>query len=399
MSLLRKLFRKKKRRKYYNQYSDLEIYEAEIEPYEPVEQIHVTNYAKDYVVNLCEQMIEISRAIDDVREEYDKVTALLNDVQIVERLEGKQRQQVHEVANQLTKLIHARDMYIHAGSKIPDDTFEQIQESEDELPGIIRRLRDNEKYLDTVTRDLNRLAAQKVEWNVVKQETQDELNELQRFSKIIFAVLGTGAIVTAVLSIALKLNALPIIIVAFMATVAASYVIIRMQECNTEIKQCEVNINHAIGLENRVKIRYVNTKNAIDYTCDRFHVSDSKELTNNYEQYIEVCKEREKFKQTNEDLEYFKGKLIRVLSNCDLYDPKIWLNYANAIVEPKEMVEIKHELFTRRQSLRQQIEYNLNAIAEMRADVLFYLDDMGNKSEQVRMILEKVDEINGGIHL
>lgn len=398
MSLLRRLFKKKKRRKhYYNQYKEFEVYEAEVESYGPVEQIHVTNYAKDYVVNLCEQMIEISRTIDDVRGEYDKVTAQLNDIQIVEGLEGKQRAQLHEVANQVTKLIHARDMYIHAGSKISDETFEQIQEMEDELPAIIRRLMDNEKYLDTIKRDLNRLAAEKVEWSIIKQESEEEQNELRRLSKILLGVFGSAAILVAVLSIIMEWNSLPIIIVAFMATLAASYIIIRMQECATEVKQCEVNMNHAITLENRVKIRYVNTKNAIDYTCQRFHVMNAKELTNNYEQYIEVCKEREKFKQTNEDLEYFKNRLVRILKSLNLSDPKVWLNYANAIVEPKEMVEVKHELFTRRQGLRSRIEYNLNAIAEMRDDVYFYLDDMGDKSGQVRTILEKVEEINSGI--
>lgn len=398
MSLLRRLFKKKKRRKhYYNQYKEFEVYEAEVESYESVEQIHVTNYAKDYVVNLCEQMIEISRTIDDVRGEYDKVTALLNDIQIVEGLEGQQREQLHEVAGQVTKLIHARDMYIHAGSKIPDETFEQIQEMEDELPAIIRRLMDNEKYLDTVKRDLNRLAAEKVEWSIIKQESEEEQKELRRLSKILLGIFGTTAILVAVLSIVMEWNSLPIIIVAFMATLAASYIMIRMQECATEVKQCEVNINHAITLENRVKIRYVNTKNAVDYTCQRFHVINSKELTNNYEQYIEVCKEREKFKQINEDLEYFNNRLVRIMKGLNLSDPKIWLNYADAIVEPREMVELKHELFARRQGLRSRIEYNLNAIAEMRDDVFFYLDDMGDKSEQVRKILEKVEEINSGI--
>lgn len=389
MSFLDWLFKRKKK----SNIEEVSIPEEEIKPVELKDPASIRNY----VINLCEQMIDISKDMDDVRREYDRVTAHLNDIQIVEGLEGEQKAQLVEIATQVSKLINVRNDYINAGSKISDDTFNQMQELEDEVPSIIRRLMDNEKYLDTVKRDLNRLAAEKIEWSVIKQETEDEQKELRRMSQMLLIVFGTAGGVMAVLSILLKWNFLPIFIVAFMATLAASYVLIRMQECTTEIKQSELNINHAIALENRVKIRYVNTKNAIDYTCERFHVSDSKELTYNYEQYIEVCKERERLKQTNEDLEYFNNRLIRILRGLHLYDAKVWINYANAVIDPREMVELKHELFTRRQNLRNRIEFNLNAISEMKVEVDKYVEKMGEKSQQVRAILEKVEELNRGI--
>jgi len=352
---------------------------------------------RNYVISLCEQMIDISKDMDDVRREYEQVTAHLNDIQIVEGLEGEQKAQLVEIATQVSKLISVRNDYLNAGSKISDETFYQMQELEDEVPSIIRRLMDNEKYLDTVKRDLNRLAAEKIEWSVLKQEAKEEQDALRRMSKILLVAFGLGAVTVATISILMKWNFLPIIIVAFMATLAASYILIRMQECTTDIKQSELNINHAIALENRVKIRYVNTKNAIDYTCDRFRVKDSRELTYNYEQYIEVCREKERLKQTNEDLEYFNNRLVRILRGLNLYDAKVWLNYANAVIDPREMVELKHELFSRRQSLRNHIEYNLNAISEMKIEVDKYVEKMGEKSKQVRAILEKVEELNKGI--
>ena len=192
---------------------------------------------------------------------------------------------------------------------------------------------------------------------------------------------------------------LPLFIVALLATLAASYVILRMQECNKDIKQSDVNQNYIISLENRIKIKYVNAKNAVDYTCKRFHVKNSKELTFNYEQYIEICKEREKFKQTNEELEYFKNRLVRILRGINLYDAKIWLNYANAIIDKHEMVELKHELFSRRQFLRGRIDYNLAAISDMKVDVDLYVDKLGDKAAQIRAIVYKVEELNRGLGL
>ena len=378
-------FRRKKKKK-------IEVVEENIQPVVLTDPSAINHY----VINLCEQMIDISREMEDVRREYDQVTSYLNDITIVEGLEGPQKEMLVDVATNVSKLTKARNDYLNAEHKISDDTFNQMDESEAEVPDIIKRLKSNETYLDAIKRDLNNLAGEKVEWSVLRNERAEEQSQLRKLSYLLLYIFGGAAVIVTVLSIMMKWEMLPIIIVAFLATLAGAYIMIRMQECAREIKKCDVNLNHAISLENRVKIKYVNIKNAVDYTCERFHVNNSLELTYNYEQYIEACKEREKFKQTNEDLEYFNGRLVRILQGLHLYDARIWLNYANAVIDPREMVEVKHDLFSRRQKLRSRIEYNLNAIEDMKQEVEKYIDKMGSKTEQVRTILMKVDEINRG---
>ncbi len=380
------LFRRKKNKK-------KEVIEENIKPVVLTDQPAINHY----VINLCEQMIDISRELEGMRKEYDQVTAYLNDITIVEGLEGTQKELLMDVANNVSKLTKARNDYLNAEHKISDETFNQMNELEAEVPDIIKRLKANETYLDAIRRDLNHLASEKVEWSILRNERMEEQKKLRKLSYLLLYIFGGAAVIVTILSIMLQWDFLPIILVAFLATLFGSYIIIRMQECAREIKKCDINQNHAISLENRVKIKYVNIKNAVDYTCERFHVNNSLELTYNYEQYIEACKERERFKQNNEDLEYFNGRLVRILQGLHLYDARIWLNYANAVIDPREMVEVKHDLFSRRQNLRSRIEYNLNAIEEMKKEVEKYIDKMGSKTQQVRTILRRVDEINRGI--
>ncbi len=380
------LFRRKKK-------ESVEVIEENIQPVELTEPKAINNY----VIGLCEQMIEISHEMEDVRKEYEQVTAYFNDISIVEGLEGEQKNLLVDVATNVSKLNKALNDYLNAEHKISDETFNQMDELEAEIPDIIKRLKSNETYLDAIKRDMNRLAGEKVEWSVLRSDRTEEQKRLRSLSYTLMYLCGGTAAVVAVLSIMLQWNFLPIIIVAFIATLIGSYIILRTQDCAREIRKCDLNLNRAIFLENRVKLKYVNIKNAVDYTCERFHVNNSLELTYNYEQYIEASKEREKFKQANEDLEYFNGRLVRLLHSLNLYDAKVWLNYANAIVDPREMVEVKHDLFSRRQKLRSRIEYNLNAIDDMKAEVEKYIDKMGSKAEQVRTIMAKVEELNRGI--
>lgn len=379
-------FRRKKKNK-------IEIQEENIQPVELTDSSAINQY----VIRLCEQMIEISHEMDDVRREYERVTSYLNDITVVEGLEGQQKDMLVDVATNVSKLTKARNDYLNAEHKISDDTFNQMNELEAEVPAIIQRLKSNETYLEAIQRDLNKLAGEKIKWSMLRYERKEELENLAKISRAMFVIFGVVAVVITALSFNRDWDLLPIMFTALSATLSGAGVILRMQECNKDIRKCDINQNHAIALENRVKIKYVNIKNAVDYTCDRFHVNNSMELTYNYEQYIEACKERERFKQTNEDLEYFNGRLVRIMQGLHLYDAKIWLNYANAIVDPREMVEVKHDLFSRRQKLRSRIEYNLNAIEDMKKEVHRYLDKTGSKREQIETILIKVDEINRGI--
>ncbi|MBR1692022.1 MAG: hypothetical protein IJ711_04530, partial [Lachnospiraceae bacterium] len=41
-----------------------------------------------------------------------------------------------------------------------------------------------------------------------------------------------------------------------------------------------------------------------------------------------------------------------------LHDPLIWTRQAEAILDSREMVEVRHNLITRRQKLRRQMDYN-----------------------------------------
>lgn len=388
MSLFKRLFGRKKRNIEREQ-----LIEEEIAPVELKNQ----QDSESYVYNLCEQMIDVSREMEDIRQEYKKVSSYLADIQVVEGLEGEQKAQLVDVATNLSKLIKARNDYINAEQKISDETFNLMQENEAEIPKLVRRLMDNEKDLDTINRDLKRLAAEKVEWSVLREDCQEEQESLKRLSKLTFGVFGISAVIIAVLSVSLEWGTLPIFIVAFLATLVAAYIVIRMQECAKDIRKCDVNQNHAIALENRIKLKYVNIKNAVDYTCNRFKVKNSRELTYNYEQYNEICREREKFEQINTDMEYFNNRLIRIMRNLNLYDPKIWVNYANAIVNPRDMVELKHTYFSRRQELRNQIDYNLRAIQDMKDEIELYCSFMGDKSEKIRAIMAKVDELNKGL--
>lgn len=181
---------------------------------------------------------------------------------------------------------------------------------------------------------------------------------------------------------------------AFMTAIIICGIFIKIQNNGTELVVAEKNLNRAITLQNKVKIKYVNIANAVDYACEKYHVKSAKELNQCWEYYMEAVKEKEKYQRTNEDLEYFNGRLLRALSQYQLYDTKVWITQAAALVDPKEMVEVKHGLVSRRQKLRARMDFNLVAIKELKTETEKLVNKVGEMKPQILEILKAIDKLS-----
>lgn len=387
------IFSKLFRRKNENDYDDRQVEESRY-----VALNDTKTSSKTQVVDMCEQIIDAAREFEDARDEYNLVTSYLNDIQVIEDLDTTRKNKIIEVATKVSKLNSARNDFLKTEHKLSDSQFAGMQEIADDLPKTINRLKDNEEYLDTIKRDLNYLEGEKTSISITKEDCEEEQKQLRAIAIIImvfFAIIAIGLIIA---SISYGINTqLYMIIAVFIAVLIGAYVLLKYQDCTREIKQCEVNWNHTVSLENHVKIKYVNMKNAVDYTCERFHVRNAYELNYQYEQYMEMVREREKFRRTNDDLERFNNQLVVLLSNEHLHDARVWLNYSNALIDKKEMVELKHDLLSRRQKLRGRMEYNTEVMTELRSNILLHRAELGDRVEQVNAILRKVSEISAGL--
>ena len=84
---------------------------------------------------------------------------------------------------------------------------------------------------------------------------------------------------------------------------------------------------------------------------------------------------------------------MRILAGYQLYDAKVWVGQAVALVDPKEMVEVKHDLINRRQKVREQITNNLKLLKQQRVEAEQLLDKVKGVRPQVEQILFTIDKL------
>ena len=361
----------------FSQYDQSEY--AKLETKNIVKELNLSDaaQAKKYVVDLCKQMIQASKDMEDSKSEYQLVTNYLTDIQILENLTDAERKPILECATQVAKLEKQRTDFLKTKRRLTDTQFAQMQEEEENLPGVIRRLKANEADLDAIKRNMAYLEGKKLEWSMQRSDSA----KVQKVTRTAACYL---------LAVFITLFAF----VGFVTVGAGAFILIRYQDSTREIRQADVNRNQAITLENRVKIRYVNTKNAVDFICEKYHVRNAKELEFLYGQYQEEAREKETFRKTSDDLDYYTQNLLQYLTRLRMYDTRVWLTHANALVDSREMVELKHELLTRRQKLRARMEYSVGSIHEMKGEALKNMSKLGNNAYQLEQIIRKIEAMN-----
>ena len=95
-------------------------------------------------------------------------------------------------------------------------------------------------------------------------------------------------------------------------------------------------------------------------------------------------------------MDYYNTKLVRLLKRYRLYDANVWVNQSSALVDKKEMVEVKHNLIVRRQKLRSRIEYNADSIRSKRAEVDRLLKKEKVDTQEIRQIIDSIDRLKTG---
>ena len=325
------------------------------------------------------------------------MTSYLNDIETLEKIPKEERDKISEIAVNVVQLNKARTEFLNSSKKLSDAQFTQLEQQERELPEVIKRFKTNELHRDTLQRDMKYLEREKSEWNLRKEYLDHQQKKLKNVLYIIVGLAVTLAVVFGILQIILEKD----FYYAWMGLIFATAVVVcgiymKIQNDLSEIQVAERSQNRAIVLLNKVKLKYINVANAVDYACEKYHVKSAGELENQWQYYLEAVKERQKYQRTNEDLEYFNGRLVRMLSNYQLYDAHVWVTQAVALVDPKEMVEIKHGLIGRRQKLRARIENNLSQVNEQKEEAEQLLDKVGSMRPQMEKILNAVDKINEG---
>lgn len=314
-----------------------------------------------FVKNCCDMINEAKRQQFEAKKEYEVVTSYLADIQKIDLLPERAKKSIDDMARKLLALNQERLKMQKITPKITMAQRLALEPYEDTILEEIRKMEEQENYLQVINSDIRHLESEKASLDFELQEVM----ERDDLGKKMFKAAGVFVIVFLVFLFIIQETAKKNVQLPFIFTIAFGILVIAYfyfsnRKNQYDIKVAEIKMNRAILLLNKVKIKYVNCTNLLDYLYEKFHVHNAQELHYHWQEYMRIVEEERRFKKTAESIDFYTEEIIRELKKNGVSDAAVWGYQIEALVDPKEMVEVRHRLNVRRQKLRQRIDYNNN---------------------------------------
>ncbi len=347
-----------------------------------------------YVTNCLEQMAEASKEIDLLTGEYNLVTSYLTDTDEIEALPDEEREEIDLIARKLSALDQETKRYRGKQNRMSDALYYQMRRREAEVSEGIQKLKEAESYAALVKRDLRRLDGERHAYEYRRAELYNMLNNLRGMAIIFLTALVLCVLMLLGLQFLFEMDTyVGYILAVGVAAVALTVLIVKYLDADRERGRVERGINKIIQLQNKVKIRYVNNRQLLDYLCLKYETDSAKKLESDWKVYLQEKEERRQFAEAEAKTEYYQKELVERLSHFRVSDPHRWIHQVDALLDKREMVEIRHELIQRRQSLRRQLDYNTDVAQSAKQEIMAVVEQ---HPAYAREILDMVDRYEEG---
>lgn len=346
-----------------------------------------------FVRSCVEQMRNASDELDRVSEEYNTVTAYLKDIEEIEALPSGEAQYVKDSAKKIQLYEKATREYREKKDRLTESQFLHIEKYEHIMPKPYNDMKEAEDYRALIKGDITKLEGEKHAYQYRRAELHNDIANTKGMVMICAMAFAVCMFMLLILQYGFEMDAqIGYILTIGVGATAVTVLYVRYLDLIKQLEKTEKGINRIILLKNTVNIRYVNNKNLLDYLYLKYKVNSGKELLNMWEKYQKEKEERNKDIQNREELDYHKRSLISILKRYQLHDPDIWIHQTAALLDPKEMVEIRHGLVDRRQKLRTQMDYNKRLATEAQKEIKGVIENYPQYKDEILQMVEKYEK-------
>ncbi|ABX40847.1 hypothetical protein [Lachnoclostridium phytofermentans] len=303
------------------------------------------------------QILELTAQLEETKQEYEAVTSYLSDIQKIEQIPDGQKKPYLDAANKIINFEKERKKYLNIDRKLSEAQFAEMNRLEDDIKRELPKLKDQEHYQQLIKEDLRQLEGEKGVLNYDREQAISKVKFLKQL-----AIGGFVMILLLFAGLFLLDNAveadlsLPILMTVFLGVILVAYIIYDTRRCSYKQKMAELKLNRAVSLINKVKLKYVNCTAMLDYSYEKYHTTGHQELMARYQLFLKEREELERLEQNTELLGYYQEELVIELRKHGIDDAEVWGYQAEALLDKKEMVEVRHRLNGRRQKLREHID-------------------------------------------
>ena len=343
-----------------------------------------------FLVDNCELISESDRQIEEAKVEYQAVTSYLTDMQRIDMSLKEQREKLEEAARNIYNLTRERNLFQQKNTILTDRQYRLFERYEMQLPRELPEIKEREEYQDKIHRDMEFLEKEK---NALAAEQEDIISK-QGYLKWI-AITTSIIVVFLFIIFALLENyseanlSIPFLLTVLMGMASSLYIFMEARKNTYAIQFVQAKQKRQIMLMNKVKIKSVNNLNFLEYTYNKYTVDNYDKLKALWEEYIILKEEARKYQTNTQMLNFYNNELMKELKEIGVSDSEIWIYQPSAIIDSKEMVEVRHRLNVRRQKLRDRIDTIMKQKEESLEVIKSTIKENPESAQEANLILKR----------
>lgn len=356
--------------------------------------IHDKEERRRYLEECLNQMGDATKEIELLAGEYNQVTAYLTDMEKIEQLPDTESEMLKEICSKMVVLGEERISFNERKSRMSDEEYKMMMRREEEVEEGIRKIEEAENYRTLIKQDLRRLDGEKSAYRYRRNDLESELVNLKGMAGIILGAIVFCFLLLLILNLALDFDTKPgYMLAGALAAIVITVIYFKYTDADKELTQVYMSLNRLIQLHNTVKIRYVNNTGLLEYLYMKYEVESGAQLKKRWEKYLDEKEERKKYRKTQIELDTYEEELIRLLTGYNIQYPKRFINQAAAIIEHKEMVEVRHELIVRRQALRKRMDYNKDIAVKAKEEIMDLAKTYPQYTSEIQHLVDRYEKM------
>lgn len=309
----------------------------------------------------CEQLVDIIYNVEDLERQYRLVTDYFQDIQKIEDAPIEIANEIIDISRKIDMIEKARKTFLDSERLLTAVEYNNMSAiDKNEAYNIMRKMSDYEMRDNILRSDMGHLEGEKADLTYLSDLYSNKLMKQKNnigIMLVLFILAAIGAISIALL----QQKDITIFVLCGLAVIVFIFAVffINYRELNFEIRLINAKLKKAVSLLNKVKAKYINNTNTLEYMYEKYGVNSLKDLEYQWQQYKIMLEDRKKYTQANSDMRVYSRDLSLILKDLGVKDSLIWASQTSAILDRREMVEIKHTLNTRRQKIRDRRDESL----------------------------------------
>lgn len=346
------------------------------------------------IANMAKQMADLINNAESIQKEakleYTAVAKHLCDIERLTKLSDKSAARITDTARTIYNLENQRAGYQQGARRITGERYNTMELYADVIPDQIKSMQAKENYLMLVQNDMRQLEGEKGSIKYEKECAVNKRQFLTKFTYVCIAVVIVLFIMFFVLSDKLGIDfRIPFLITGAIVCGYAAYFYVTMASCSTTIKRCDALNNRAVELLNKVKIKYVNTQNSLDYVYEKYKCNSHQELAYIWQNYVLEKEDEERYKKNSQLLSTYQTMLVEELREIGFEIPDIWAHQAEVLFDKHAMFEMKHVLDERHRKLSAQLDFSRKQIAGLDNDIVTMCKKFPEQESLIRRIIRE----------